>query len=65
MRKHGHVLSAGMRQPAYDCRAIAWSLIDILNFRQEPATHLKLIGQRVTLVASLAALVAIVCMFGP
>jgi hypothetical protein len=54
-----------MRQPAYDCRAIAWSLIDIFNFRHVPATHLELIGQRVTLIASLAALVAVVCMFRP
>jgi hypothetical protein len=65
MRKHGYALSARIRQPAHDCRTIAWYLFDIFNFRHEPATHFKLMGQRVALVVLLAVLIALIFIMQP
>jgi hypothetical protein len=65
MRKHGYASSTRIRHPEYGCRAIAWTLFDIFNFRHEPATHFKLIGQRVTLVVLLAVLIVIIFMMRP
>ncbi|MCD6073707.1 MAG: hypothetical protein K0Q70_590 [Rhodospirillales bacterium] len=65
MHKYGHVSNARMRRPAYNSQILAWDLIDVLDFRHEPATHRKLIGQRVTLVTLLVASIFIVCMLRP
>ena len=65
MHQHEHLLQAKAKRPAHKYNAVVWSLIDVLDFRHEPATHRKLVGQRVALIALLAASVFVSCMLRP